>query len=232
MDANKISPIWVGYSDSLNLFFISFLAITLILLSNFAETDVTEIQDSFAKVLIETIGEAKLKQMDAEVLTDGTVRFNKPENQFDVGSSKLKEQFKKDLNEFIPLYLKVMNLPQFKGKINEIHIDGHTSAFWNQQTSEKDAFFNNMRLSQDRTVNTLEFVLSTDAVQNEYDWYRKHIVSNGYSSSRPRVNDASSSENQRVEFKVIIDDPRDPKQKPTAKKRKEWTINIEEKNGN
>ena len=94
MDAYKVSPIWVGYSDSLNLFFISFLAITLILLANFAETDVTEIQDSFAKVLIQTIGEEKLKQMDAEVLTDGTVRFNKPENQFDVGSSKLKDQFK------------------------------------------------------------------------------------------------------------------------------------------
>ena len=179
MDAYKVSPIWVGYSDSLNLFFISFLAITLILLANFAETDVTEIQDSFAKVLIQTIGEEKLEQMDAEVLTDGTVRFNKPENQFDVGSSKLKDQFKKDLDEFIPLYIKVMNLPQFKGKINEIHIDGHTSAFWNQQTSEKDAYFYNMRLSQDRTVNTLEFVLSNNAVQSEYDWYRKHMVSNG-----------------------------------------------------
>ena len=232
MDAYKVSPIWVGYSDSLNLFFISFLAITLILLANFAESDVTEIQDSFAKVLIQTIGEEKLKQMDAEVLTDGTVRFNKPENQFDVGSSKLKEQFKKDLNEFIPLYLKVMNLPQFKGKINEIHIDGHTSAFWNQQTAEKDAYFFNMRLSQERTVNTLEFVLSNQSVQSQYDWYRKHMVSNGYSSSRPRADNPSSSENQRVEFKVIIDDPRDPKQKPTAKKRKEWVVNIEEKNGN
>jgi outer membrane protein OmpA-like peptidoglycan-associated protein len=229
MDEIKVSPIWVGYSDSLNLFFITFLAISLILMANIADTDVTEIQETFASVLIKTIGIDKLNQMEAEVLTDGTVRFNKPENQFDVGSSKLKEQFKKDLNDFIPLYIQVMNLPQFKGKINEIHIDGHTSAFWNQQTSEKDAYFLNMRLSQERTVNTLEFVLLNDAVKNEYDWYRKHMVSNGYSSSRPRVDDPSAKENQRVEFKVIIDDPRDPKQKPTAKKRKEWTINIEEK---
>ena len=127
---------------------------------------------------------------------------------------------------------KVIIKGEIKGKIKEIHIDGHTSAFWNQQTSERDAYFFNMRLSQDRTVNTLEYVLSNEAVRTEYEWYRRHIVSNGYSSSRPRVNNESSSENQRVEFKVIIDDPRDPKQKPTAKKRKEWVVNIEEKNGN
>jgi outer membrane protein OmpA-like peptidoglycan-associated protein len=122
-----------------------------------------------------------------------------------------------------------MNLPQFKSKINEIHIDGHTSKIWNAVTNEKDAYFLNMRLSQDRTVNTLQFVLSNSSLQNEYDWYRKHIVANGYSSSRPRVENDSAPENQRVEFKVIIDDPRDPKQVPSAKKRKEWQINIQEK---
>ena len=35
-------------------------------------------------------------------------------------------------------------------------------------------------------------------------------------------------QNQRVEFKVIIDDPRDPKQAPASTKRKEWQINIKE----
>jgi hypothetical protein len=67
------------------------------------------------------------------------------------------------------------------------------------------------------------------SIQREYNWYRKHIVANGYSSSRPRVENDSAPENQRVEFKVIIDDPRDPKQVPSATKRKEWQINIQEK---
>lgn len=229
MDAYKVSPVWVGYADSLNLFFISFLAISLILLANFAESDITAVQESFSQVLVKTIGEDRLKKWDAEVLTDGTVRFNKPENQFDTGSALLKDQFKRDLSEFIPLYLGVMNLPQFKGKINEIHIDGHTSSFWNTTTPEKDAYFLNMRLSQDRTVNTLQHVLSNPSMQNEYDWYRKHTVSNGYSSSRPRVNNPTASENQRVEFKVIVDDPRDSKQTPPSTKRKEWQVNISEK---
>ena len=229
MDAYKVSPVWVGYADSLNLFFITFLVITLILLANFAETDVTAVQEKFSEVLIQTLGTDKLKKWDAEVLTDGTVRFNKPENQFDTGKATLKDQFQKDLNEFIPLYIQVMNLPQFKSKINEIHIDGHTSKIWNTATNERDAYFLNMRLSQERTVNTLQFVLLNPSVQSEYIWYRKHIVANGYSSSRPKVDNDSSQENQRVEFKVIIDDPRDPKQVPTATKRKEWQINIQEK---
>jgi len=224
----KVSSVWVGYADSLNLFFISFLALTLILMSNFAESDVTAVQESFSEVLVKTIGLDLLKKWDAEVLTDGTVRFNKPENQFDTGSAILKEQFKHDLDEFIPLYLKVMEMPQFKGKINEIHIDGHTSAIWSSTTSPKDAYFLNMRLSQDRTVNTLQYVLSASAVQAEYGWYQKHTVANGYSSSRPRVDNPRAQENQRVEFKVIIDDPRDPKQVPPSAKRKEWQVNIQE----
>jgi len=197
-------------------------------MSNFAESDVTAVQENFSEVLVKTIGSDLLKKWDAEVLTDGTVRFNKPENQFDTGSAILKEQFKRDLDEFIPLYLKVMELPQFKGKISEIHIDGHTSVIWNSTTTLKDAYFLNMRLSQDRTVNTLQYVLSSAVVQSEYSWYQKHTVSNGYSSSRPRVDNPTAQENQRVEFKVIIDDPRDPKQAPASTKRKEWQINIKE----
>ena len=197
-------------------------------MSNFAESDVTAVQESFSEVLVKTIGSDLLKKWDAEVLSDGTVRFNKPENQFDTGSAILKEQFKHDLDEFIPLYLRVMELPQFKGKIREIHLDGHTSAIWNSTTSLKDAYFLNMRLSQDRTVNTLQYVLSSPAVQSEYNWYQKHTVSNGYSSSRPRVDNPIAQENQRVEFKVIIDDPRDSKQAPASTKRKEWQINIKE----
>ena len=230
MDGHRVSPVWVGYADSLNLFFISFLAISLILLANFAESDVTAVQESFSEVLVETIGADRLKKWDAEVLTDGTVRFNKPDNQFGTGSAILKEQFKSDLNEFVPLYLQVMNMPQFKGKVNEIHIDGHTSAIWNSQTPEREAYFLNMVLSQARTVNTLQFVLSHPAIAKDYEWYRKHIVSNGYSSSRPKIDNPIAPENQRVEFKVIIDDPRDPKQAPPAtKKRKEWQVNILEK---
>lgn len=229
MDGHKVSSVWVGYADSLNLFFISFLAISLILLANFAESDVTAVQEKFSEVLIKSIGPEKLKKWDAEVLTDGTVRFNKPENQFDLGKAMLKEQFKADLNEFIPLYLQVMQMPQFNGKISEIHIDGHTSAIWNSITSEKEAYFHNMVLSQSRTVNTLQFVLAHPSVLSQYEWYRKHIVANGYSSSRPRINDPAAPENQRVEFKVIIDDPRDSRQAPPTKKRREWEINIQEK---
>jgi outer membrane protein OmpA-like peptidoglycan-associated protein len=199
----------------------------LILLANFAEVDGSDTQKEFSDELVKVIGQERLDRWGAEVLSDGTLRFKKPENQFDTGKAELKNQFKKDLDEFIPLYLRVMKMPRFVNKIHEIHIDGHTSSVWGSQISERDGYFLNMQLSQQRTVNTLQFFLNNQSITDDYEWFKKKSVANGYSSSRPMVLDASLPINQRVEFKVVIDNPFDTNQSQ-SKKRKTWTIDIKE----
>lgn len=227
---NDVSPTWVGYADLQNMLFMVFMFLFIIIVAKVSDSQSANTQQAFAQELIKIIGTDRLERWDAEVLADGTIRFKKPENIFDTGSATIKPQFQNDLNEFIPLYLQVMKQPKFISKIKEIHIDGHTSAIWNTQTKPHEAFFKNLELSQQRTNHTLQFILNHPTVAPDYEWVKKHFVSNGYSSNRPMTVNPNDTANQRVEFKVILEDINDTSQKGTSKKKaKEYIINIEER---
>lgn len=206
--SSSVSSTWVGYADLQNMLFMVFLFLFIIIVGKVTEASPQTTQKEFSQELSKVIGQERLERWDAEVLDDGTFRFKKPENIFDVGSATIKPQFQKDLHEFIPLYLSTLKSEKFVHKIKEIHIDGHTSAVWNNQTKTEDAFFLNLDLSQRRTSSTLKFILNHPDVSHDYDWYKKRFVSNGYSSNRPMVRNPNDVANQRVEFKVIIEDLR------------------------
>ena len=140
------------------------------------------------------------------IRSDLTIRFTEPEVLFATGSSELKPEFKTILSDFFPRYVRI--LTKYRGSINEIRIEGHTSSDWTVQTSPQDAYFHNMELSQARTRSTLEFVLGLPAVQSDRAWLTGNLTANGLSSSRPildsgRHEDAQRS--RRVEFRVRTD---------------------------
>jgi outer membrane protein OmpA-like peptidoglycan-associated protein len=150
----------------------------------------------------------KLKEWDAEMLGDMTLKFKNPEVLFDTGQSTLKPKFKSILDEFIPKYLKILTNDKFKSSIKEIRIEGHTSPKWGEITDEKETYFRNMKLSQERTRTTLEYVLQNVTVENELGWMRKVITANGLSSSHPvfKANDNNVVDelaSQRVEFRIV-----------------------------
>jgi outer membrane protein OmpA-like peptidoglycan-associated protein len=65
-----------------------------------------------------------------------------------------------------------------------------------------------MKLSQERTRTTLEYVLQNVTVENELGWMRKVITANGLSSSHPvfKANDNNVVDelaSQRVEFRIV-----------------------------
>ncbi|MBN8827239.1 MAG: OmpA family protein [Sphingobacteriia bacterium] len=149
----------------------------------------------------------KLKEWDAEILGDMTLKFKNPEVLFDTGKATLKPKFKEILNEFIPRYISILTNERFKDYIKEIRIEGHTSPRWENATLEQ-AYFKNMKLSQERTTSALEYVLQHNSVKQDIQWLRRLITANGLSSSRPvfkdehgRIIDELAS--QRVEFKII-----------------------------
>ena len=144
-----------------------------------------------------------LKQWNAEILGDMTIRFNDPSVLFATGSSELRPRFKQVLGEFFPRYITLLNSAQFKNTVKEIRIEGHTSAFWNGAKNEKEAYFKNMELSQARTRSALEYLMSLSKVQNNQDWLIQHMTANGLSSSHPLSADASKNANQRVEFRIV-----------------------------
>jgi outer membrane protein OmpA-like peptidoglycan-associated protein len=130
--------------------------------------------------------------------------FNSPEVLFSLGRSDIKPAFKHILNDFLPRYL--ATLDKFKDNIDEVRIEGHTSSRWNHDSSENEAYFKNMKLSQGRTRAVLAYSNSIDSTLPYRDWMRRYIAAVGFSSSKLILNKngtENSQKSQRVSFRVI-----------------------------
>lgn len=149
-----------------------------------------------------------------------TVRFTNPEILFDTNKSDIKDQFKLILNQFFPRYLKVVSNPQYQDVLSHVQIEGHTSSVWSN-TNTDTAFFNNMNLSQARTISTLQYLYYLDRVEplvishdlnnwsseSYHQYLRQNVTANGLASSHLIYNDDGSEnqqKSQRVEFTIIL----------------------------
>jgi outer membrane protein OmpA-like peptidoglycan-associated protein len=140
--------------------------------------------------------------------TNLAFRFKEPDILFATGSSVLKLEFQQILSDFFPRYISVLRSPDFIESIEEIRIEGHTSSEWVYNATPELAYFENMRLSQDRTRTTLEFTLSQLFDEESKYWTRSLITANGLSSSQLIYNDLGQEDKEasrRVEFKVRTD---------------------------
>lgn len=132
-------------------------------------------------------------------------RFMSPEVLFTTGSAELTPVYQRILADFFPRYLAI--LEDFKASIDEVRIEGHTSSVWTTASTSSESYFNNMRLSQDRTRAVLEYVSTLLPESSEQAlWVRRHLAAVGYSSSR-LVRDADGKEDtmrsRRVAFRVV-----------------------------
>lgn len=134
-----------------------------------------------------------------------TVRFTEPEVLFEKGKATVRPRFKRILDDFFPRYIRILRRPQYRSSIREIRIEGHTSSEWSSGVTEEEAYFNNMRLSQDRTRTVLRYVLRTLGREPVSDWTKNLITANGLSSSDLIYNEAGKEDEEasrRVEFRV------------------------------
>ena len=135
-------------------------------------------------------------------------KFNEPDVLFAPNSSVLKEEFTAILSDFFPRYISVLRREKFIKSIEEIRIEGHTSSEWIYNASEDNAYIENMRLSQDRTRSTLDYVLMQIQDQNARSWTKSLMTANGLSSSQLILNNDGSENKEasrRVEFRVRTD---------------------------
>lgn len=142
----------------------------------------------------------------ASLKHDLSIRFEEPTVQFDTGSPVVKESFKSILESFFPRYVQILRSPKYSEAIEEVRIEGHTSSIWRGLSSEQ-AYYENMRLSQERTRAVLMYVFSVGKVRDTelLRWLLARVTANGLSSSK-RLTLADGSEDlvgsQRVEFRV------------------------------
>ncbi|GAL03972.1 hypothetical protein JCM19237_2123 [Photobacterium aphoticum] len=205
---------WMSVSDLMAGLMMVFLFISVALMRDamlerdkIKEVAVTyeENQQAIYLALLDEF-ESDLQEWGAEIDRDSlSFNFTAPEVLFANGRASLTVQFQDILNDFFPRYLHVLNA--YKPSIQEVRIEGHTSSRWNHGSSDSEAYFNNMRLSQSRTRTVLSYVMDLTPVKTEhYDWVKGHVAAVGYSSSKIIIDDhgvEDEKKSRRVSFRVI-----------------------------
>ena len=148
-----------------------------------------------------------LAKWRASIKPDLTVRFEEPTVQFDTGAAAVKESFKTILNSFFPRYIKILRSPKYADAIEEVRIEGHTSALWKNLAPDL-AYYENMKLSQERARSVLIHVFGIPLIRDDYDqvrWILARVTANGLSSARRLLLPDGGEDfvgSQRVEFRV------------------------------
>lgn len=127
--------------------------------------------------------------------------FQSPDVLFANNETRLSEAYKQILNDFFPRYINV--LKPYRDSLDEIRIEGHTSSVGLRGSSDAEAYFYNMQLSQGRTLAVLQYGYSL--LPAEVDWIKANIAAVGFSSSRLILKDGveDMAKSRRVSFRAI-----------------------------
>ncbi|BCV40375.1 MULTISPECIES: OmpA family protein [Shewanella] len=127
--------------------------------------------------------------------------FQSPDVLFANNETRLSTAYKDILDDFFPRYINV--LKPYRDSLDEIRIEGHTSSVGLRGSTEAEAYFYNMRLSQGRTRAVLEYGYAL--MPEEADWIKANIAAVGFSSSRLVMKDGveDAAKSRRVSFRAI-----------------------------
>jgi len=205
---------WLPISDLMSVLMMVFLliAVSYMLRVNSEKEKIQEIAVTYNKLqddlyeALNTEFKSDLKKWNAEIDKSSlSIRFKSPEILFDRGIADIKEEFKVILKDFFPRFVNILYSNKYKEDIEEIRIEGHTSSIWNATVGKDMAYIYNMKLSQDRTRNVLDYVLVNEKDEKLLSWIRKYVTANGLSSSK-QILKSNGEENtelsRRVEFRV------------------------------
>jgi outer membrane protein OmpA-like peptidoglycan-associated protein len=211
---------WIPLSDLMTVLMVIFLFISISymldvrkkqekndkLFKDFEQTKVellkelqTEFRDDFKKDKWDAIIDS----------ADLSIKFVNEKVLFDYAKSDLKPEFQNVLNSFFSRYLSIILKPQYRDKIAEVRIEGHTDI--------EGGYISNLELSQNRTRNVMEFLLKNPYYESlkleEKERLKFWLTANGLSFGRTLdkngILTASSKlppDNEkcrRVEFKIV-----------------------------
>lgn len=197
---------WLPISDLMSGLMILFLfiAISLVLQVRQTAEKYKDTKQAIYQALMQEF-ERDLNKMGADIDQKTlTFVFNSPDILFETGKSTIKPSYANTLNNFFPRYMKVID--GYKDYIEEIRIEGHTSSEWTIGANTDMAYFENMRLSQDRTRAVLNYVYHIPAVSQYRPWIKTNLAAVGLSSAKT-IKDETGIENKeqskRVTFRII-----------------------------
>jgi len=157
------------------------------------------------------------KEWQVELDKDLSIKFTNPDVLFELGSTAIRPRFQNILDEFFPRYFRILLKKEYRSRISEIRIEGHTDTKAAPRISQ-DPYIANIILSQSRSAEVLKYFRNmnyykTELTPDEETLLQFWLTANGLSFGRTLddnknltletgnpVNDAYS---RRVEFRVV-----------------------------
>jgi outer membrane protein OmpA-like peptidoglycan-associated protein len=220
---SKKESFWIPYADLMTVLMLIFLFIAMAYMSLmqtqkkdqdklFKDFQITKTE--IYNDLFNTFKE-DMSKWHLEIDKDLSIKFTNPEVLFHSGSSEITPQFQLILSEFLPKYLRVITNEKYKDKISEIRIEGHTDTV--PPRSSRDAYIDNIKLSQDRSRSVLEYFRGQSCykslVPEKEEQLQFWLTANGLSYGRTLdINKKLTRESglapdnnnsRRVEFRIV-----------------------------
>jgi len=142
------------------------------------------------------------------------IKFENPDLLFETDDANLKDEYRSILDEFVPLYIGIVNKQEYKDRIKEVRIEGHTA----DVSEAYPTYMSTISLSQNRSNSVLEYVLESNFFQSldsaDQDKLRFWFSANGLGNGRTldqnnqftyRTNAPISPNSRRVEFRILTD---------------------------
>ncbi len=203
MVLEKRFDVWEPISDLMTglMMIFLFIGLAFLLQLEMQKEDALDVKRQIYLDLSNEFKEAEMRNWGAEIDPKTTaITFKEPEVLFDVDSSNLKPRFQEILSDFFPRYVAILRQPKYDGKISEIRIEGYASLEVGEDPNLDAVYFYNMKLSQDRARNVLQYIFGIGALQAQKHWLQQTIITNGYSYGKTR---GDHNYDRRVEFRVM-----------------------------
>ena len=218
---------WVSLSDVMTGLMVIFLFIAVAYMKRVKEViDMTEVvlDETVAvrqKLLRELNDEfsADLKRWHMSIDDDLSIKFQTVGKDvlFQTNSSKLEADYRERLSQFLPRYFDILRKPEYRDRILEVRVEGHTDA---KKIARTDRYLGNLDLSQERAASVVRFFRTSDYFTSfdtdEVNHWNYRLTANGLSYGRMLNRDGQlvseyggtpdDDASRRVEFRVVTRD--------------------------
>ena len=160
---------------------------------------VTDFQDSKSAIYkdLRSAFDEEKKEWEMEIGKDLSIRFTNPQVIFALGKSDVTPTFQKILNDFLPRYFNILLKEEYRTRIKEIRIEGHTDTLAIYSKSS-DPYIGNVLLSQERSAKVLEYFRQMEYYKNLSE-KQKEQLQESFLSHEP----INANYSRRVEFRII-----------------------------
>lgn len=221
MSSNQTSN-WISLSDMMTGLMLIFLLIAVLVTMQITQeqkqrqqsvAEYQEIKDDIYADLKNAFS-SREDEWGISITRDLVVKFENPDLLFGTDESTLKEEYRTILDQFVPLYIGIINKEEYQGRIKEVRIEGHTADF----SAAHPTYMSTISLSQNRSNSVLEYILQSNYFNSLSEleqrklrfWFSANGLGNGRTLDQNNqftfeTNAPVSPNSRRVEFRILTD---------------------------